>query len=85
MFTNALALTPFPPVMVTTGVSVKSNPLLISCISLKDPLIARNPVAPVPTGSVIVNSGGLIISNPFPGESISIFSTFPVCTISLDL
>ena len=78
VFTNAFAFLPFPPVIETIGVSVKSNPRSIICISLKLPLIERNPVAPVPTGSDILNTGGLITSKLFPGEVTSIFSIFPV-------
>ena len=85
VFTKALASFPFPPVIETIGVSVKSNPLSRICISLRFPLTARNPVAPEPTGSSIFNKGGLIISKPFPAEVTSIFSTFPVWTKSFDL
>ena len=85
VFTEALAFLPFPPVIETMGVSVKSNPLSIIWISLKLPLIERNPVAPVPTGSDIVNTGGLITSKLFPGEVTSIFSIFPVWITSFDL
>ena len=85
VFTNALASLPFPPVIETIGVSVKSNPLLRICISLKLPLTARNPVAPEPTASSTFNTGGLTISKPFPAEVTSIFSTFPVWTKSFDL
>ena len=57
---------------------MKSNPLSIIRNSLNCPLIARNPDAPDPTGSVTTKFGGLITSNPFPGEATSIFSILPV-------
>ena len=73
-----MALTPLPPVIDTTGVSVKSNPLSKICNSLKDPLIAKKPVAPLPTGSVMFNSGGFITSKSNPGEDTSTLSSLPV-------
>ena len=54
-------------------------------ISLRLPLTAKNPVAPVPTESDTLNVGGLITSKPFPGEDTSIFFNFPVWIISFDL
>jgi hypothetical protein len=41
-------------------------------------LTARNPDAPVPTGSTIVSSGGLITSKSIPGEDTLTSSSLPV-------
>ena len=73
-----MASLPLPPVIVTTGTSVKSNPLSTILSSLKLPLTATNPVAPVPTGSTIVSSGGLITSKSIPGEDTLTSSSLPV-------
>ena len=72
MFTPTVAPLPFPPVMVTTGVSSYPNPASISLISCNVPLIATHPVAPVPTASAILAIGGFITSYPLPPPRTSI-------------
>ena len=60
MFIAAKASCPFPPVIFIVGFDSYAKPGSIILMSFKDPLTATNPVAPVPTLSVIFVIGGLI-------------------------
>ena len=82
---TALAFCPFPPVIETTGVPTRSNPGSIILISVRFPVTARKPVAPIPISSLIPKFGGLIISNPIPGEITLISFNFPYWIKSFDL
>ena len=72
IFTPTVAPLPFPPVIVTTGVSSYAKPGSISLTSFRDPLTATQPVAPVPTASAILAIGGFITSYPLPPPRTSI-------------
>ena len=62
MFIETSAPSPFPPVIDIIGLVSYPKPGSIILISFKDPEMATNPVAPVPTASVILVMGGLITS-----------------------
>ena len=68
---------PFPPEILITGSERKSEPISTISILSSDPITVTVAVAPDPTGSEIIKSGGSMTSYPDPVSDTSIFSNFP--------